>query len=369
MDVTVVGSGPNGLATAVICARAGLNVQVVEAQATFGGGARSAADFEFPEVLHDVCSAVHPLALASPFFAEFDLPARGVTLTVPDIAYANPLPGRPAAIAYHDLAHTCAKLDDGASWRRLLGPLVAHSETVVEFMLSDKRSLPTALGSVLRLGLRMLAQGTPAWRSLAGEDARALFTGVAAHAISPLPSLVSAGAGLMLATLAHSVGWPIPVGGTQAIADALIADLRAHGGRLAAGVEITEPQRSVVVFDTAPTALLRVYRDKLPHRYAKALRRYRFRAGIARWTSCSATRSRGRIRGCGGLRPCISAAPVTRWRAPRQTSRRDATPTGRWCWPRVRTSPTPAASTKPAAVRSGPMPTCRRGPRSTRPRP
>lgn len=282
MDVTVVGSGPNGLATAVICARAGLNVQVVEAQATFGGGARSAADFEFPEVLHDVCSAVHPLALASPFFAEFDLPARGVTLTVPDIAYANPLPGRPAAIAYHDLAHTCAKLDDGASWRRLLGPLVAHSETVVEFMLSDKRSLPTALGSVLRLGLRMLAQGTPAWRSLAGEDARALFTGVAAHAISPLPSLVSAGAGLMLATLAHSVGWPIPVGGTQAIADALIADLRAHGGRLAAGVEITEPQRSVVVFDTAPTALLRVYRDKLPHRYAKALRRYRFRAGIAK---------------------------------------------------------------------------------------
>lgn len=109
-----------------------------------------------------------------------------------------------------------------------------------------------------------------------------MFTGVAAHAISPLPSLVSAGAGLMLATLAHSVGWPIPVGGTQAIADALIADLRAHGGRLAAGVEITEPQRSVVVFDTAPTALLRVYRDKLPHRYAKALRRYRFRAGIAK---------------------------------------------------------------------------------------
>ena len=116
-DVTVVGSGPNGLTTAVICARAGLKVQVVEAQPTFGGGARSAADLEFPGVLHDICSAVHPLALASPFLTEFDLRARGVTLSVPEISYANPLPDRPAAIAYHDLERTCAELAEGASWR------------------------------------------------------------------------------------------------------------------------------------------------------------------------------------------------------------------------------------------------------------
>jgi phytoene dehydrogenase-like protein len=285
VDVTVVGSGPNGLTAAVICARAGLKVQVVEAQPTFGGGARSAEDFEFPGVLHDVCSAVHPLALASPFFAEFDLPARGVTLAVPEIAYANPLPDRPAAIAYHDLMRTCAELDDGRSWQRLLGPLAQDSDAVVAFLLGDKRSVPSSLLPVLRLGLRMLAQGTPAWRSLSGEDARALFTGVAAHAISPLPSLVSAGAGLMLATLAHSVGWPIPVGGSQVIADALIADLRAHGGELTAGVEITSPPGppgEVVVFDTAPTALLRVYRDALPHRYANALQRYRFGSGAAK---------------------------------------------------------------------------------------
>src|SRR4051812_17041240 len=169
MDVTVVGSGPNGLAAAVISARAGLKVQVIEAQPTFGGGARSADDFEFPGVLHDVCSAVHPLALASPFFAEFDLPARGVTLAVPEISYANPMPDRPAAIAYRDLERTCAELDNGASWRRFLGPLVAHSDAVVAFLLGDKRSVPSALPTVVRLGLRMLSQGTSAWGLLAGE--------------------------------------------------------------------------------------------------------------------------------------------------------------------------------------------------------
>ena len=196
--------------------------------------------------------------------------------------YANPLPDRPAAIAYRDLTRTCAELDDGASWRHLLGPLAADSEAVVAFLLGDKRSVPSSVLPVVRLGLRMLAQGTPAWGLLRGDDARALFTGVAAHVISRMPSLTSAGAGLMLATLAHSVGWLIPLGGTQTITDALIADLQAHGGELTAGVEITDPPNGVVAFDTAPTALLRIYADALPPRYAKALRRYRFGQGVAK---------------------------------------------------------------------------------------
>ena len=282
MDVTVVGSGPNGLAAAVICARAGLSVQVVEAQPTLGGGARTLADPEFSGVSHDICSAVHPLALASPFLAEFDLPARGVTLKVPDVSYANPLPGRPPAVGYHDLDRTCAELSDGDSWRRLLGPLVERDDGVLKVLLGDKRSVPMEPIAAVQVARRLVEQGTPAWRSLSGADARALFTGVAAHLISPMPSLVSAGGGLLLGTLAHTVGWPIPVGGSQAISDALIADLRAHGGTVTVGQQITQPPSGVALFDTAPTALLSIYRDDIPTRYAKALQRYRFGPGVAK---------------------------------------------------------------------------------------
>jgi len=282
VDVTVVGSGPNGLAAAVILARAGLWVQVFEAQPTPGGGARTLADPEFSGVAHDICSAVHPLALASPFLAEFDLPARGVTLKVPELAYANPLPGRAAAVGYHDLDRTCAELDDGESWRRLLGPLVERDDAVLKLLLGDKRSIPTDPIAAVLVARRLVEQGTPAWRALSGTDARALFTGVAAHTISQMPSMVSSGAGLMLATLAHTIGWPLPVGGSQAIPDALIADLQAHGGTLTCGEEVARPPSGVVLFDTSPTALLSIYRHTLPARYAKALRRYRFGPGVAK---------------------------------------------------------------------------------------
>ncbi|WP_328353689.1 NAD(P)/FAD-dependent oxidoreductase [Mycobacterium sp. NBC_00419] len=282
MDVTVVGSGPNGLAAAVICARAGLAVQVVEAQPTFGGGARTLPDPEYGGVRHDICSAIHPLALASPFFAEFDLAARGVALRVPEISYANPLPSGRAAIAYHDLARTCADLEHGDSWRALLGPLTKHPEGVLGFFLGDKRSLPPDLPTTIRAGLRVLAQGSPAWGMLRGDDARALFTGVGTHAISTMPSPVNSGAGVMLATVAHTAGWPVPVGGSQVIVDALLADLQAHGGQLIVGEPVTAPPPGVVIYDTAPTALLDIYGPDVPDRYAKALRRYRYGPGVCK---------------------------------------------------------------------------------------
>jgi phytoene dehydrogenase-like protein len=282
VDVTVVGSGPNGLAAAVICARAGLSVRVVEGQPTPGGGARSAPDPDYPGVLHDICSAVHPLGVVSPFFAEFDLAARGVQLVAPDVSYVNPLPDRPAAVAYRSLERTCAELDDGASWRRLFGPLTEHVDGVLGFFLGDKRSLPPELVTTVRTGLRVLAQGSPAWGLLRGEDARSLFTGVGTHAISRMPSPVNSGAGLMLGTVAHTAGWPVPVGGTQVISDALIADLMSHGGELVLGEPVTAPPDGVVFYDTAPTALLDIYGSAVPPRYAKALRRYRFGPGVCK---------------------------------------------------------------------------------------
>jgi phytoene dehydrogenase-like protein len=281
MDVTVVGSGPNGLSAAVVCARAGLSVQVLEAQPTLGGGARTLPDQEFPSVRHDICSAIHPLALASPFFAEFDLRARGVRLAVPEVSYASPLPDAPAVLAYRDLENTCAGLEHGESWRHLLGPLVTRGDDVVGLLIGDKRSVPNLPAAVL-LGRRMLEQGTRAWGLLRGEDARALFSGAAAHTISTMPSFVAAGAGLLLATLGHTVGWPVPVGGSQAIADAMIDDLRAHGGVLHTDTEVRTPPTGVVIYDTAPTALLDIYGDALPRRYAKTLRRYRYGPGVAK---------------------------------------------------------------------------------------
>ncbi len=266
-------------------------------------------------------------------------------------------PTRYLAIWRHLRCWTTAR-PGGACWARW-----AHSETV-GVHASDKRSLPycTAWSCVSGCGCR--AQGTLPGGRWRARDARALFTGVAAHASSPL-SL--AGAGLIRQrTHLRSAADP---GKTQAIADALIADLRAHGGRLAAGVEITEPQEVWSSSTPHPPPCCGFTRDKLPHRYAKALRRYRFRAGIAKVDfvlSDEIPWSDPRLRRAATLH---LGGTATRWCAPRQTSRRDATPTGRCGAGCVRTSPTLAASTKPAAVRSGPMPTCRRGPRSTRPRP
>lgn len=304
LDAVVVGSGPNGLAAAVTLARAGLGVRVLEAQPTAGGGARTVRLPELDgDLRFDLCSAVHPMAWASPFFRAFDLPAHGVELVAPDIAYAQPLDGDRAGLAYRDLARTADRLGpDGDAWRELLAPLAAGWRQVTALALGDKRTprgmlegvrrpggpVPAmqAVASMTRPGLRfgsaLVEQGGPRWdRRFLTDEAQALLTGVAAHAIAPLPSLAGAGTALLLAALAHTEGgWAIPVGGSQAITDALVRDLAAHGGTVETGRRVESwsdlPPARAVLFDTTPHTLLRIAGGRVGPVHRAALRRFRY---------------------------------------------------------------------------------------------
>lgn len=285
-DAVVVGSGPNGLAAAVTLARAGLSVQVVEAQETIGGGARTLDLGLAPGITHDICSAVHPLAIASPFFVEFDLRARGLELTIPEVSYAQPLDGRPAALAFHDLEATVDRLGPaGPEWRRFFAPLLDRVDDAIWLSLGDKRSLPATLrdpqgiANVVKFGLRLLGQASPAWNiSLRHETSQALFTGVAAHAIGALPSMGTAATATMLSTLAHAGGWPSPKGGSQAIVDHLVADLEAHGGSVVANTRIDHvsdlPAARAYLLDTSALNAAQIFSGLLPTKVDRALRAF-----------------------------------------------------------------------------------------------
>ncbi len=283
-DISIVGSGPNGLAAAVLLARSGLSVEVHEAADAIGGGSRSAALFE-SGVVHDLCSAVHPMAAASPFFRGFDLAAHGVEWCRPEIPYGQPIDDHRTGLAYADLERTCERLGpDGARWRRLMAPLVEHSGEIADLLLGDLRHPPRDLRAAALLPLRILALGTRLdQRLFRGVEAPALLAGVIAHTMSREPALVSGGGGLLLAHLAHTTGWVIPRGGSQVIADALAADLAAHGGKIHAGSRITDLRElansRAVLLDVGPRGLLDIAGDLLPAGYRRALQRYRYGPG------------------------------------------------------------------------------------------
>ena len=286
-DAAVIGSGPNGLAAAVTLARAGLRVTVYEAADEYGGGLRSVPLFE-PDVVHDICSAVHPMAAASPFMRAFDLPAHGVGLRTPDLSYAHPLAGGRAALAWRDLAATAEGLGpDGPAWTRLMAPLMEHSHELVDLLLSDFRHPPRGPAVPLLLGPRMLRHGTPLARLQFRDDlAPALLAGVAAHVFGRLPSLPGAGVSLLLGHLAHTTGWPVPEGGSASIARALAEDLLAHGGTIRTGVRIDSlaevgPVR-IVLADVGPREFSRIAGPDLPPRYARALGALRYGPGASK---------------------------------------------------------------------------------------
>ncbi|GAB3285219.1 phytoene desaturase family protein [Microbacterium lacusdiani] len=281
---TVVGSGPNGLAAAVALARAGYDVTVLEAAKTFGGGIRT-AQLTLHGFRHDVCSAVHPAALTSEFFRAFGLHER-IGWVVPDASYAQPLDGGRAAVAWRDIDRTAAELGpDGRAWLAMVRPLTRHIEGVLDFTGNQLLRVPREPVTAVRFGLRALEAGTRlGHRTFRTSEADALLSGVLAHANTPLPSLASAAAGLMLAALAHAPGgWAYPIGGAQAIADALAADLHAHGGRIETGHRVRDlatldwgdpAAGDLLLLDTSPR--LALTHPDVPERYARAVRGYRY---------------------------------------------------------------------------------------------
>jgi phytoene dehydrogenase-like protein len=282
----VVGSGPNGLAAAITVAQAGRSVLLVEAEPTAGGGVRT-MPLTLPGFLHDRCSAVHPLALASPFFRSLQLETLGLRWADPPIALAHPLDDGPPGLLYRSLDETGRSLrGDGARWSALMAPFVAQWDALVRDALAPLHlpRHPLLLG---RFGLVALRSADGLVRRRFREaPSRALLAGISAHAAVPLTRAATASFGLVLALAGHAAGWPIPVGGSQAIADALVAQLRALGGELATGTPVRSlaelPPARLVLLDITPRQFLELAGERLPPRYRAALGRYRYGAGVCK---------------------------------------------------------------------------------------
>ena len=286
-DAIVVGSGPNGLAAAIAIARAGRSVLVLEARDTIGGGLRTEA-LTLPGFLHDTCSAIHPLGLASPFFRDVPLAEHGVDWIHSPTPLAHPLDDGTAVVLERSLEETASGLGgrDGAAWQRLMGPFVSSADDLIEAVLAPPVPPHHPL-LMARFGLKAARSAASLGRSaFEGERARALFAGNAAHAMLPLDAAASASFGLVLALLGHAVGWPLPRGGSQTIADALAAYLRSLGGEIETGRSVESLDElagaKTVMLDVTPRQLLTLAGDRLPSRYRRALGRYRYGPGVVK---------------------------------------------------------------------------------------
>lgn len=285
---TIVGSGPNGLAAAVCLARAGYDTRVLEASGSLGGGVRT-VELVRPGFFSDVCSAVHPAALSSPFFRAFGLDR--FDWITPEASFAQPLDDGRAAIAWRDLDRTVAGLGiDGDRWRRIVGALNRDLDAVVDFAGHQLLRMPRHPLVTARFGLHALHLGADAGRTtFRTEEGAALYAGVAAHANTSLPSPAAAASALYLLAHAHSTGWAHPRGGAQSIADALLTDLRDHGGDAVGGRRIDDLSAldwgdpaagDLLLLDTSPRLALTA--PEVPAAYARRVRAYRYGAAAAK---------------------------------------------------------------------------------------
>jgi phytoene dehydrogenase-like protein len=283
-DAVVVGGGPNGLAAAIVLAREGRRVRLYEARDTIGGGCRS-AELTLPGVLHDVCSAVHPLGRASPLFAGLALERHGLEWIEPPTQIAHPLDDGSAALLHREIGATTASFanpDDARTYARWIGPMVADWPVIVDALLGPLR--PTKLArhpiSIARFGLPSLASAAQLARRFRSARARALVAGTGAHSFLPLTAPLSGGLGLALLLSGHAVGWPIPRGGSQRIADALASVLVGLGGQITTGVQVANlrelPSHRAAMLDVTPRQVLALAGDRLGGFYAAQLRRYRY---------------------------------------------------------------------------------------------
>lgn len=282
-DAIVIGSGPNGLAAAVTLAQAGCSVLVLEAKETIGGGTRSAA-VTLPGFVHDICSAVHPLGIGSPFFRTLPLADHGLEWIHPPVPLAHPLDDGTAVLLERSVGATGATLDpDASAYWRLIAPLVRDWEKLADGILGPLR-LPGHPFALARFGLSAVqSAGGLAKGVFRGERARALFIGLACHSTLPVEQPPSAAFGLVLGVAGHAVGWPFPRGGSQQIANALAAYLRTLGGDIVTGECVTSldtlPPARAVLCDMTPRQLLQIAGDRLPVGYRRALERYRYGPG------------------------------------------------------------------------------------------
>ena len=279
----VVGSGPNGLAAAARLARAGLDVTVLEASDTIGGGARS-AEMIVPGLLHDLCSAVHPIAAASPFLRELDLGSRGLTWLQPAVDCAHPLDDGSAGVLYRSLERTVSALaDDGQRWRRVFGPATKHFDDLFGDVSQPILRLPRHPVTLARFGIGAMLPATALSRLWTTEQADALWAGIAAHAFTRLDRPMTSAVGSTLIASAHAKGWVVAKGGSQAITDALLADVEAHGGTIETGVRVTSaddlPPSDVLMLDVSPSIAADILGDPLPSRVARSYRRFRHGPG------------------------------------------------------------------------------------------
>lgn len=282
-DAVVVGAGPNGLAAAIALQQEGLSVLLLEAADTVGGGARTAA-LTAPGFYHDVCSAIHPLAAASPFFTTLPLSEHGLEFIYPPASAAHPFDDGTAAVLTRSLGSTAQQLgDDAGAYRDLVDPVVRDWPEIAEYVLGPLRMLDHP-AKMIRFGLQALRSAKAVSKKFRTEKARGFWAGMAAHSIIPLTHAATASIALVLLATGHLRGWPIPKGGSQQIANALASYFSSLGGKIETGVRVTSldqvPSARVMLFDVTPRQLLEIAGHKFTTVYKWQLGRYKYGPGV-----------------------------------------------------------------------------------------